>query len=66
MVHLPYATGGLRYDIGLPFLNTTPFDLTIVQVAQSILGDRLLGIQAGEIPLANSSRRAVSDVFLRQ
>ena len=48
IVHLTYMIGVLRSGIGLPFFNTTPFDLTIVQVAQSILGDKLLGMQAGK------------------
>ena len=48
IVHLTYMIGVLKSGIGLPFFNTTPFDLTIVQVAQSILGDKLLGMQAGK------------------
>ncbi|VDC03068.1 unnamed protein product [Peniophora sp. CBMAI 1063] len=39
-----------RWWSGLPFFNTTPFDLTVVQVAQSILGDKLLGMQAANEP----------------
>ncbi|KAI0027521.1 hypothetical protein K488DRAFT_25110, partial [Vararia minispora EC-137] len=36
--------------LGIPFYNTTPFDLSIAQEAEAILGDRLLALQAGNEP----------------
>ena len=35
---------------GIPFFNTTPFALEIVEAGQQILGDYLLGFQAGNEP----------------
>ncbi|KAI0270636.1 glycoside hydrolase family 79 protein [Gloeopeniophorella convolvens] len=36
--------------LGVPFFNTTPFSLEIVEQGQVILGDYLLGLQAGNEP----------------
>ena len=36
--------------VGIPFFNTTPFSLEIVESGQQILGDNLLGFQAGNEP----------------
>lgn len=35
---------------GIPFFNTSPFDLSIAEQGQAILGDRLIGLQAGNEP----------------
>lgn len=35
---------------GIPFFNTTPFSLEIVEDGQQILGEYLLGFQAGNEP----------------
>ncbi|KAI0311519.1 glycoside hydrolase family 79 protein [Amylostereum chailletii] len=40
----------VHWYIGMPFFNTTPFDVSIVQAGMSILGDRLLAVQAGNEP----------------
>lgn len=37
-------------NIGIPFFNTTPFALEIVESGQQILGEYLLGFQAGNEP----------------
>ncbi|KAH9061953.1 hypothetical protein EDB87DRAFT_1716698 [Lactarius vividus] len=39
-----------HWYLGIPFLNTTPFSLEIVENGQQILGDYLLGFQAGNEP----------------
>ena len=36
--------------LGVPFFNTTPFALGIVEQGQAILGSNLLGFQAGNEP----------------
>jgi hypothetical protein len=35
---------------GIPFTQTNPFSLEIAQYGQAILGDNLLGLQAGNEP----------------
>ena len=48
---------------GIPFFNTTPFALEIVEAGQAILGDRLLGLQSGNEPdlyVAHDHRASVS------
>ncbi|KAF8267751.1 hypothetical protein EI94DRAFT_1729509 [Lactarius quietus] len=39
-----------RWYLGIPFYNTTPFALEIVESGQAILGEYLLGFQAGNEP----------------
>ncbi|KAI0052506.1 glycoside hydrolase family 79 protein [Auriscalpium vulgare] len=39
-----------HWFLGVPFFNTTPFALEIVEQAQTIIGDRMLGFQAGNEP----------------
>ncbi|KAI0270634.1 hypothetical protein BC834DRAFT_967376 [Gloeopeniophorella convolvens] len=39
-----------HWYLGIPFFNTTPFSLEIVEQGQQILGDYLLGFQAGNEP----------------
>ncbi|KAI0051175.1 glycoside hydrolase family 79 protein [Auriscalpium vulgare] len=39
-----------HWYLGVPFFNTTPFSLEIVEQAQAIIGDRMLGFQAGNEP----------------
>ncbi|THH18225.1 hypothetical protein EW146_g2708 [Bondarzewia mesenterica] len=39
-----------RWFLGIPFFNTTPFSLSIMEAGEAILGDRLLGFQAGNEP----------------
>ncbi|KAI9461990.1 hypothetical protein BJY52DRAFT_1147038 [Lactarius psammicola] len=39
-----------HWYLGIPFFNTTPFSLGIVENGQQILGDHLLGFQAGNEP----------------
>ncbi|KAI0060119.1 glycoside hydrolase family 79 protein [Artomyces pyxidatus] len=39
-----------HWYLGVPFFNTTPFSLQIVEQGQAVLGDRLLGFQAGNEP----------------
>ncbi|KZV69145.1 glycoside hydrolase family 79 protein [Peniophora sp. CONT] len=36
--------------LGIPFFNTSPFDLSIAEKGQAILGDRLLALQAANEP----------------
>jgi hypothetical protein len=38
------------FHVGIPFISTTPFALEIVESGQQILGDNLLGFQAGNEP----------------
>ncbi|KAK0480722.1 hypothetical protein IW261DRAFT_1137525 [Armillaria novae-zelandiae] len=40
----------VHWFIGIPFFNTTPFDLSIAVTGQEILGEALLGIQAANEP----------------
>ncbi|KAH8979522.1 hypothetical protein EDB83DRAFT_2537237 [Lactarius deliciosus] len=47
----PTASRTPTGTIGIPFLNTTPFSLEIVENGQQILGDYLLGFQAGNEPM---------------
>lgn len=35
---------------GIPFFNTTPFALGILEQGQAILGDNLIALQAGNEP----------------
>lgn len=44
------ALTNVRWYLGVPFFNTTPFDLSIVSSGQAILGDYLLAFQAGNEP----------------
>ena len=44
------ALTNVRWYLGIPFFNTTPFDLSIVHYGQAILGDYLLGLQAANEP----------------
>ncbi|TFY76428.1 hypothetical protein EWM64_g7584 [Hericium alpestre] len=44
------SLANVHWYLGIPFFNTTPFDLSIMHEAQPILGDRLLGLQAGNEP----------------
>ncbi|KAI0316521.1 hypothetical protein OF83DRAFT_1060198 [Amylostereum chailletii] len=39
-----------RWYMGIPFFNTTPYDLKLAEHAQRILGDRLIALQAGNEP----------------
>ncbi|KAH9177916.1 hypothetical protein EDB89DRAFT_1292020 [Lactarius sanguifluus] len=39
-----------HWFLGVPFFNTTPFSLAIVENGQQILGDYLIGVQAGNEP----------------
>ncbi|KAI9432699.1 hypothetical protein H4582DRAFT_1087499 [Lactarius indigo] len=39
-----------HWYLGIPFFNTTPFSLEIVEDGQQILGDYLIGFQAGNEP----------------
>ncbi|KAH8977414.1 hypothetical protein EDB92DRAFT_1999798 [Lactarius akahatsu] len=39
-----------HWYLGIPFFNTTPFSLEIVENGQQILGDYLIGFQAGNEP----------------
>ena len=36
--------------LGVPFFNTTPFAIGVVEQGQSILGSHILGFQAGNEP----------------
>jgi hypothetical protein len=52
---------------GIPFFNTTPFSLEIVEEGQQILGNYLLGFQAGNEPdlyAAHGHRPSVSSLLL--
>ncbi|KAF9003830.1 hypothetical protein BDZ89DRAFT_967337 [Hymenopellis radicata] len=40
----------VRWFLGIPFFQTDPFDLSIAEQGQSILGDLLIGLQAGNEP----------------
>ncbi|KAF8888693.1 hypothetical protein CPB85DRAFT_1334395 [Mucidula mucida] len=40
----------VRWFLGIPFFETDPFDLSIAEQGQSILGDLLIGLQAGNEP----------------
>lgn len=44
------TTGADTYSKGVPFDNTTNWRLDVVQRGQQILGDRILGFQAGNEP----------------
>jgi len=51
---------------GIPFFNITPPQLAIAEAGQAILGDFLLGLQAGNEPdlyVAHSHRPAVRILF---
>lgn len=53
-----------RYSKGVPFNDTTNWRLDIVERGQQILGDRLLGFQAGNEPdlyVSHGRRKAVSE-----
>jgi len=54
---------GAKWSLGIPFFNTTPFSLAIVERSQQILGSNLFGYQAGNEPdlySAHGHRNAVS------
>ncbi len=54
--------------VGIPFFNTTPFDLSIAVTGQEILGEALLGIQAANEPdfyVAHGHRASVCLLRLR-
>jgi hypothetical protein len=36
--------------LGIPFFQTSPFNLAIAEIGQSILGDNLIGLQGGNEP----------------
>jgi hypothetical protein len=40
----------VRWFLGIPFNNTDPYNLDIMTYGQAILGDKLLGLQAGNEP----------------
>ncbi|KIY63991.1 glycoside hydrolase family 79 protein [Cylindrobasidium torrendii FP15055 ss-10] len=40
----------VRWFLGIPFFDTNPFDLSLSQASRAILGDKLLGLQAGNEP----------------
>ncbi|KAF9030078.1 hypothetical protein BDZ89DRAFT_1091658 [Hymenopellis radicata] len=40
----------VRWFVGIPFFQIDPFDLSIAEQGQSILGDLLIGLQAGNEP----------------
>jgi len=40
----------VHWFVGLPFLNTTPFNLDILHYGEAILGDYLVAVQAGNEP----------------
>ncbi|KAJ7057387.1 glycoside hydrolase family 79 protein [Mycena amicta] len=40
----------IDWIVGIPWFVTNPFDLSIIPLAQSVLGDHLLGFQAGNEP----------------
>ncbi|KAF8624071.1 hypothetical protein AX15_006082 [Amanita polypyramis BW_CC] len=40
----------VRWFLGIPFNKTNPFQLDIAEKGQAILGDRLIGLQAGNEP----------------
>ncbi|TFY66779.1 hypothetical protein EVG20_g4311 [Dentipellis fragilis] len=44
------SLAGVHWYLGIPFFNTTPFALEIMETAQPVLGDYLLGFQAGNEP----------------
>ncbi|KAJ7163680.1 glycoside hydrolase family 79 protein [Mycena filopes] len=44
------ALVNVHWFLGVPWFTTTPFDLGIVQASEAILGDYLLGYQAGNEP----------------
>ena len=50
MNNISELVGGVSWYLGVPFFNNTPFDLSIVEYGQAILGDRLLGLQAANEP----------------
>ncbi|KIY61845.1 glycoside hydrolase family 79 protein [Cylindrobasidium torrendii FP15055 ss-10] len=37
----------VRWSLGIPFFDTNPFDLSFPRISRAILGDKLLGMQAG-------------------
>ena len=50
-------------NVGMPFFNVTPPQLAIVELGQAVLGDFLLGVQAGNEPdlyAAHNHRPAAS------
>lgn len=54
-------------NTGIPFLNTTPFSLGIVQQGQQILGNYLIAMQAGNEPdlyAPHGHRPAVSSLYI--
>ena len=54
-------------NTGIPFFNTTPFALAIVEQGQQILGDYLLAFQAGNEPdlyAAHGHRPSVSPLHI--
>ncbi len=66
---LPPTPSLIRIDIGIPFFNTTPFSLGIVENGQQILGDHLLGFQAGNEPdlygaRSHAHRPSVSSLYM--
>ncbi|TFY66769.1 hypothetical protein EVG20_g4322, partial [Dentipellis fragilis] len=44
------SLASVHWYLGIPFFNTTPFSLQIMEAAQPILGSYLLGLQAGNEP----------------
>src|SRR6266702_4817501 len=55
------------FNTGIPFSNTTPFSLGIVENGQQILGDHLIGLQAGNEPdlyAAHGHRPSVSSLYI--
>ena len=40
----------VRWHLGIPFFNTTPFNLDIAERSQVILGEYLIGLQAANEP----------------
>ncbi|KAI0255417.1 hypothetical protein BJV78DRAFT_1175160 [Lactifluus subvellereus] len=44
------ALTNTRWYLGIPFFNTTPFALGILEQGQAILGDNLIALQAGNEP----------------
>ncbi|KZV62999.1 glycoside hydrolase family 79 protein [Peniophora sp. CONT] len=50
MNNISELVGGVSWYLGVPFFNNTPFDLSVIEYGQAILGDRLLGLQAANEP----------------
>ncbi|KAA1475467.1 glycoside hydrolase family 79 protein [Dentipellis sp. KUC8613] len=57
------SLAGVRWYLGIPFSHTAPFSLGIMETAQPLLGDFLLGFQAGNEPDLYASHQYRPDTY---